>query len=153
MIASGDQCLLAGIAAHEISHDILKHAERSATTSDVTSVFTTIVGTAAGFVIPGAGYVVSAAASFGLNAYSRTQESAADAKAITLLRGAGKPDWLLRYALEILQRESKSGGGPSWMSTHPAIADRIAAQPAGDPEEVLRLCGTPDDQGKTPSSR
>lgn len=153
VIASNDTCLLTGIAAHEIAHDILKHAERSATTSDVTSVFTTILGTAAGFVVPGAGDLVSAASTVGLNAYSRSQESAADAMAITLLRGAGKPDWLLRYALEILQRESKSGRGPSWLSTHPAIADRIAAQPAGDLEEVSRLCETSDDQGKTPSSR
>ena len=141
IVALGDTCLLTGIAAHEIAHDILKHPETIATTSDVASVVGTVLGTAAGAFVPGAGYLVQGATNLGLKAYSRGQESEADALAIKILRDAGKPDWSLRYALETLQQRSGGGKG-GWLSTHPAMDERISSQPAADIAEVRRVCGS-----------
>src|SRR5215510_10703023 len=141
VVATGDRCLLIGIAAHEIAHDILKHPETIARTSDATNVVSTVLGTAAGLFVPGAGYLVQGAASLGLNAYSRSQGSEADQLAVKILRDAGKPEWSLRYALETLQQRSGGGSG-GWLSTHPALEERIAAQPAVDVAEVRRACGS-----------
>lgn len=141
VVVTGDRCLLTGIAAHEIAHDILRHPETIAKTSDVTSVVGTVLGTAAGAFVPGAGYLVQGATSLGLKAYSRNQESEADALAIKILLDAGKPEWSLRYALETLrQRTGGSSGG--WLSTHPAMDERIASQPPLDIAEVRRICGS-----------
>lgn len=98
-IALGDRSFLTGLAAHELAHDLLRHPEWAATTSDVTSALATVLGAAAGGVAPGAGYLVRGVAGLGLKAYSRRQESDADALAVKLLRDAGKPEWLLRYTL------------------------------------------------------
>ena len=139
VVATGDRCLLIGIAAHEIAHDILKHPETIARTSDATNVVGTVLGTAAGLFVPGAGYLVQGAASLGLNAYSRSQESDADQLAVKILRDAGKPEWSLRYALETLQQRSGGSSG-GWLSTHPALQERIATQPAVDVAEARRVC-------------
>ncbi len=139
-VALKDRCFLAGLVAHELAHDILKHAEWSATTSDVTSLVTMVLGVAAGMFVPGADFVVQEAAGLGLNAYSRSQESDADALAVKILGAAGKPAWSLRYTLERLrQRSGRDGGG--WLSTHPAITERIASQPPMDSAEVHAACG------------
>jgi Zn-dependent protease with chaperone function len=134
-----DRCFLTGLVAHELAHDILEHPEMAAKTSDVTSTVSTVLGVAASAVVPGAGYLVQGAAGLGLRAYSRSQEAEADALAIKILRDAGKPEWSLRYALERLRDQSGSGGG--WLSTHPAIEDRIAAQPPMDAATVRAACG------------
>ena len=141
VVATGDRCLLIGIAAHEIAHDILKHPETIARTSDATSVVGTVLGTAAGLFVPGAGYLVQGATSLGLKAYSRSQESEADQLAVKILRDAGKPEWALRYALETLQQRSGDSSG-GWLSTHPALQERIVAQPAVDVAEARRVCGS-----------
>src|SRR6266850_2438705 len=103
------------------------------------AVVGTVLGTAAGLFVPGAGYLVQGAASFGLNAYSRSQESEADQLAVKILRDAGKPEWSLRYALETLQQRSGGSSG-GWLSTHPALQERIATQPAVDVAEARRVC-------------
>lgn len=140
-LALGDPCLVTGIAAHELAHDLLQHPETIAKTSDVTTVLATMLATAVGVFVPGGGYLVQGATSLGLRAYSRAQESEADRLAVTLLRRAGKPDWSLRYALELLQRQPGAAGSGGWLSTHPALAERIAAQPPVDVAEARRLCG------------
>jgi predicted Zn-dependent protease len=139
-VALGDTCFLTGIAAHEIAHDLLKHPETKATASDATAVASTILGVAAGAFVPGAGYLVSGAASLGLRAYSRSQEEEADALAVKLLRDAGKPEWALRYAFERLQEHYRGASSGGWLSTHPALAERIAAQPPLDLAAVRQRC-------------
>lgn len=139
-VALNDRCFLAGLVAHEMAHDILKHPETIARTSDATNFVSLVLGTAAGVFVPGAGYVVSGAADLGLKAYSRAQESEADALAMTLLRGAGKPEWALRYALERLRLQGGGGRSGGWLSTHPALAERIEAQPPLNPTEVRKIC-------------
>jgi len=62
-----------------------------------------------------------------LKAFDRSQERAADARAVLLLEAAGRPRWALRYALEFLQDAYGESGG--WLSTHPMTSERIAAQP------------------------
>jgi Zn-dependent protease with chaperone function len=139
-VAQNDRCFLMGLVAHEMAHDILKHPEAIARTSDTASVVSLLLGTAAGAFVPGAGYLVSGAAGLGLKAYSRAQESEADALAVKLLRDAGKPEWALRYALGHLRRQGGADRGGGWLSTHPALAERIEAQPPLNLAEVRQMC-------------
>jgi predicted Zn-dependent protease len=83
---------------------------------------------------------VSGLTTLGLRAYSRSQEEEADRRAVELLRAAGYPDWMLRYTLERLRYAGATGSG-DWLSTHPAISERIAAQPTMEDGEVRRRCG------------
>src|SRR3989475_9089757 len=149
VVATGDRCLLIGIAAHEIAHDILKHPETIARTSDSTNEVGTVLGTAAGLFVPGAGYLVQGAASLGLNAYSRSQESEADQLAVKILRDAGKPEWSLRYALETLQQRSGGSSG-GWRSKHPAAHERIGAPaPGALPERRARWTGARSERSRS----
>ncbi len=134
-----DGCFLMGLVAHEMAHDILKHPEDIARTSDFANVASVIVGTAAGVFVVGAGDVVSGAVNLGLKAYSRSQESEADALAVTLLRDAGKPEWALRYTFERMKLQGGGGGG-GWLSTHPGLAERIEAQPPLNLPEIRQMC-------------
>jgi len=130
IVATGDRCLLTGVAAHELAHDILKHPDSVAASANAEKIASAMFGMLG---------------NLGVRAYSRSQESDADALAITILRNAGRPEWLLRYSLETLQQRTGGSSG-GWFSTHPAIVDRIASQPAVDIADVRRICGaTPAD--------
>jgi predicted Zn-dependent protease len=137
---ANDPCFLIGLIAHELAHDILKHPESLAQTSDAVGMAGIILGTVAGVFVPGAGYLVQGATEIGMRAYSRGQESEADALAAKLLREAGKPPWALRYTLEYLQAVAGDQKGVSWLSTHPLLPERIASQPPVVAEEATGVC-------------
>jgi len=145
--ASLDRCFIAGIIAHEIAHDILKHPESIARASDATTTASVVLGTAAGMFVPGAGYLVSGATTVGMKAYSRSQEAEADAMATRLLRDAGQAPWALRYSLEFLRDVSGDSQGVSWLRTHPLLPDRIAKQPP-IAEDAIASCPDADTRAR-----
>lgn len=130
-----NQCLAWGIVGHELAHDTLGHANARV----IASMGVGVMATAAG-IVPGGGAIVGTAGSLGLAAYSKTQETEADARAVEYLERAGKPRWALRWTLEVL-RETYGDTGGGWSQSHPLTSDRIAAQPEVDWGEADQLCG------------
>jgi predicted Zn-dependent protease len=61
-----------------------------------------------------------------MRAYGRNEEYAADRHAVDILRRAGYPKENLVDALIWIRRVSPSSGGGGFLSTHPALDDRIA---------------------------
>lgn len=135
VLDSRNDCLIRGIAAHELAHDVLGHADRRV----MASTGIGILATAAGFVFPVAGYLLQGAGWVGMRVYTRSQETDADTLAAELLEKAGTPPWTLRYALEFLLEVYGDAGG-SW-DTHPDSAERVRAQPPVDPDEAETMCG------------
>ena len=129
-------CLVWGIVAHEVAHDMLGHADRQVATSTGIGV----VATAASFFLPGAGYLVQGAGWLGMQGYSRSQEAEADAQAVALLEKAGRPRWSLGYALRFI-RDVYGDRGGSWVHSHPLTSERIASQPLIDDATAEELCG------------
>ena len=119
--ASEDQ--LRGIMAHEIAHADLGHVAKTQTLATGLQIGTLVLDQ----ILPGSGAIAPIAGRLALNAYTRSEESAADAHAVTLMKRAGFDGRrVMGDALEWIARtEGDSGGG--FMDTHPATADRIAA--------------------------
>lgn len=140
-IATDNLCLLWGIAAHEVAHDLLGHPdERVGAATGIEAL-----GIGAGVFMPGASLAVSAGGAFILRAYSREQESQADARAIMLLEEARLPRWMLRYSLEFI-RDAHGDGSTGWLATHPLTSERIAKQPQFELSEVGVMCPSQQDR-------
>lgn len=114
---------LRAILAHEIAHEDLGHVAKIQTLS---------AGMDIGFalleqVAPGSGALTPLAGALVTSAYSRSEESQADAHGVEILNRAGYPGkTLMADALTWLtQVEGASGGG--FFATHPATGDRIQA--------------------------
>lgn len=127
LAATGDRTLFDGIAAHEVAHEVLGHADSRAL------AIITVRGLQEALAkAPGWGAIASVAVGVAglivLPAYSRAQEAAADTKALEILRACGSSDpaGTLVYAFEMLiTREGDRGG--SLLSSHPAMTARLDA--------------------------
>ena len=111
---------LRGIMAHEIAHDDLGH---------VTNLQLIGAGLSLGVVLleqllPGSSAVTPIAGELIARGYSRKEEFAADRHGAELLRRAGYPKQIMIDALSWVRRASGNGGG-GFLSTHPAIDERI----------------------------
>ena len=142
---NGDKCLLWGLVAHELGHDVLNHSDVNVATATALGV----IATGVGVVVPGGGYLVQGLGWLGMRGFSRAQENSADAKAVEILQRAGKPQWALRYTLDYLRDVyGDSAAALAWLSTHPAAVDRAATQPAYDADEVARWCPSPEERAR-----
>jgi len=119
--ANDDQ--LRAILAHEIAHEDLGH---------VAKIQTLATGMDIGFVlleqiVPGSGQLTPLAGALVTSAYSRSEETEADAHGVEILNRAGYPGKKeMADALTWLTKvEGASGGG--FFATHPATGDRIDA--------------------------
>lgn len=119
--ANDDQ--LRAILAHEIAHEDLGHVAKIQTLS---------AGMDIGFALleqiaPGSGALTPLAGALVTSAYSRTEESQADAHGVEILNRAGYPGkTLMANTLTWLtQVEGANGGG--FFASHPATDDRIDA--------------------------
>jgi Zn-dependent protease with chaperone function len=133
---------VAAVLAHEIGHQVRRHSlVHLLETSATALVFGAILGD-----VSGVGSVAAAAPGFLLNLnFSRGAEEDADRFAYDLLRASGMSPALLGDALQIIvdhecrsddedataeacrKRRHRIGEGPSYLSTHPAIEQRIDA--------------------------
>jgi Zn-dependent protease with chaperone function len=113
---------LRGILAHEVAHQDLGHVAKAQAIGTGTNIL------AAGLqqLFPAAGVLVPIVGELGMRAYGRNEEYAADRHAVDVLRRAGYPKENLVDALTWIRRVSGNAGGGGFLSTHPALDDRIA---------------------------
>jgi len=111
---------LRGIMAHEIAHDDLGHVARL----QVLGVGLNIGVVLLEQLFPGSSAVTPIAGELIARGYTRKEEYAADQHGAELLRRAGYSKQDMIDALTWVSRASGGGGG-GFLSTHPAIEDRI----------------------------
>jgi Zn-dependent protease with chaperone function len=113
---------LAGVLAHEIAHDDLKHVAQAQARGAGLSIGMIILDQ----IFPGSGAITPIAGTLIDRKYSRQHEYEADRHGMELLRRAGLPPEIMLDTLTWLI-ETSGGGQGGFFATHPATADRIEA--------------------------
>jgi len=119
--ANDDQ--LRGVLAHEIAHEDLGHVAKQQLLGTGLNIGIMLLEK----VIPGSSALTPIAGTLIANGYSRSEESAADAHGVELLRRAGYSKQTMIDALTWIERSAGGGGGGGFLSTHPATEERIQA--------------------------
>ena len=114
---------LLGVMAHEIAHQDLGHAVKAQMLGAGLSVGAALLEQ----IIPGSGAIAPLAGTLIARGHSRTEEYAADRHAIVLLRRIGYPPDVMIDTLSWIQRSSDDQHAGGFLSTHPALNDRISA--------------------------
>lgn len=145
---------LVGVIAHEIGHIAGGHLVRLDAQREqfsTTALLTTLVGTAAGALVgrPDLGLVLGSGAQGsalrGFLAYTRTEEAAADAFALSALEREGLPAHGLRDFMQQLQGQEalSSASQDPYLRTHPLTRDRLAAMEAHVERSRATAAGVP----------
>jgi predicted Zn-dependent protease len=113
---------LLGVMAHEIAHQDLGHAVRAQMIGAGLSIGAAILEQ----ILPGSAAVAPLAGTLIARGHSRTEEYAADRHAIVLLRRIGYPPNVMIDTLSWIQRASGDQQPGGFLSTHPALNDRIS---------------------------
>jgi predicted Zn-dependent protease len=135
MEAANDEAELAGVIAHEIGHITARHSAERYSHGVLTSLGALAIATAASS--PQMANAMGAGTDLYTRAYSRGQESEADALGIRYLAKAGYDPAAMARFLETLGRidelENRAAGRPAgedgasgYLATHPATADRVS---------------------------
>lgn len=121
--ASDEQ--LRGVLAHEIAHDDLGHVARAQILGAGLSLGAVLLEQ----LLPGSKAITPIAGTLIARGYSRSEEYEADRHGVEILRRAGYSKEVMIDALSWVQRSSRTSGsgGGNFLSTHPAIPDRIEA--------------------------
>ncbi len=112
---------LRGVMAHELAHQDLGHVARAQILGEGLNIGAALLQQffpAGGALAPIAGTLIA-------RGYGRTEEYEADRHGVDILRRAGYSKQTMIDALTWVRRESGAGGG-GFLSTHPALDDRIA---------------------------
>jgi putative metalloprotease len=117
--ASDDQ--LRGVMAHEIAHEDLGHVAKAQVLSAGINAGVALLEQ----LLPGSSAVAPLAGTLIARSYGRSEEYAADRHAIEILRRAGYPTEVMIDTLSWIRRAGGDRGG-GFLSTHPALDDRIA---------------------------
>jgi Zn-dependent protease with chaperone function len=117
--ANDDQ--LRGVFAHEIAHEDLGHVAKA----QVLGAGLNILATGLQQLFPAAGALAPVAGELVARSYGRTEEYAADRHGVEILRRAGYSKDTMLSSLTWIRRVSGDRGG-GFLSTHPALDDRIA---------------------------
>jgi hypothetical protein len=117
-----------GVMAHELSHVLLRHGTANATKAQGFQ-FGQLAGAIAGAVVGGGwGELISQGSQFGLGTwllkYSRDYEKQADLLGAQIMARAGYDPRDLGRMFETIEKQSKGGGSPQWMSSHPNPGNR-----------------------------
>lgn len=112
---------LRGVMAHEIAHQDLGHVAKAQVLGTGLSIGAAVLQQ----LFPGAGALGPIAGTLIARGYNRTEEYEADRHGVDILRRAGYSKETLIDALSWIRRVSGAGGG-GFLSTHPALDDRIA---------------------------
>lgn len=113
---------LRGVLAHEIAHQDLGHVAKA----QVLGAGLNILAASLQQLFPAAGALAPVAGELVARGYGRNEEFAADRHAVDILRRAGYSKETLVDSLTWIRRISGSSGGGGFLSTHPALDDRIA---------------------------
>jgi len=114
---------LLGVMAHEIAHQDLGHAVKAQMLGAGLSIGAALLEQ----VLPGVGAIAPLAGTLIARGHSRTEEFAADRHAVMLLRRIGYPPEMMIDTLGWIQRSSGDQQPGGFLSTHPALNDRISA--------------------------
>ena len=114
---------LLGVMAHEIAHQDLGHAVKAQMLGAGLSIGAALLEQ----ILPGSGAIAPLAGTLITRGHSRTEEYAADRHAIVLLRRIGYPPEVMIDTLGWIQRSSSDQQAGGFLSTHPALNDRISA--------------------------
>jgi Zn-dependent protease with chaperone function len=117
---------VAAVVAHEIGHVVARHSVRSLIRElGLKTALTLLTGGASGDI---GGSMAEYGSKLVSLSYSRGAEEEADRLGIAMLKKAGlRADGLSKF-FERAEKFDRSGGGSSsWLSTHPANEQRIAA--------------------------
>jgi predicted Zn-dependent protease len=118
--ANDDQ--LRGVLAHEIAHQDLGHVARAEALNAGLGIGVSLLEK----FFPGSSALTPIAGTLIARGYSRSEEYDADRHGVDILRRAGYPAEIMVDTLYWLRGVSGEGGG-GFLSTHPAIDERIAA--------------------------
>jgi Zn-dependent protease with chaperone function len=118
--ASDDQ--LRGVLAHEIAHQDLGHVAKAQVLGTSLSIGAALLQQ----IFPAAGLLAPVAGTLIARGYGRSEEYEADLHGIDILRRAGYSKDVMVDALVWIRGISGDNGG-GFLSTHPALDDRIAA--------------------------
>ena len=137
-----------GVMAHELSHVLLRHGTANETKAQNPWLQLGQIAGAVGGAVVGGGYgsMIAQGSQFGLGTimlrYSRDFEKQADLLGAQLMARAGYDPRELAHMFETIERESKGGANPQWLSSHPNPGNRTAyiTQEA----EALTIAPAPD---------
>ncbi|MGH7809463.1 MAG: M48 family metallopeptidase, partial [Candidatus Binatia bacterium] len=118
--ASDDQ--LRGVLAHEVAHQDLGHVAKAQVVGAGISIGAALLEQ----LVPGSSAIAPLAGTLIARGYGRSEEYAADKHGVEILRRAGYPKETMLDALTWIRRVSGDSGG-GFLSTHPALDERIAA--------------------------
>ena len=126
--AASSEGEVAGVMAHELAHVLLRHGTANATKAQGFQLGA-LAGAIAGAVVGGGwGQVISQGSQFGLGTwlmkYSRDYEKQADLLGAQMMARAGYDPRDLARMFETISRQSRSSGGPEWLSSHPNPGNR-----------------------------
>ena len=117
--ASDDQ--LRGVLAHEVAHQDLGHVAKA----QVLGAGLNMLSAGLQQLFPGAGAIAPIAGELVARGYGRSEEYEADKHGVEILKRTGYDKDTMLDALSWIRRSSGDGGG-GFLSTHPALDDRIA---------------------------
>jgi predicted Zn-dependent protease len=112
---------LRGVLAHEIAHQDLGHVAQAQVLGTGLSVGAAMLQQ----LFPASGALGPIAGTLIARGYGRKEEYEADRHGVDILRRAGYSKETMIDALSWIRRVSGAGGG-GFLSTHPALDDRIA---------------------------
>ncbi len=112
---------LRGVMAHEIAHQDLGHVAKAQILGEGLNIGAALLQQ----LFPASGALTPIAGTLIARGYGRTEEYEADRHGVDILRRAGYSKETMIEALSWVRRESGAGGG-GFLSTHPALDDRIA---------------------------
>ena len=128
--AASSEAEVVGVMAHELSHVLLRHGTANASKAQNPWLqLGQIAGVVGGAVVGGAaGSAIAQGSQFGLGTlllrYSRDFEKQADLLGTQIMARAGYDPRALAHMFDTIERESKGGGGPQWMNSHPNPGNR-----------------------------
>ncbi len=131
MALAGNEAEFASVVGHEIGHITGRHSAERYSRSVVTGLGAQIISIAVGE--PGVSNALGLGSNLYLSSHSRRQESEADSLGIRYLSRAGyapqaAESFFKRMQLnQVLENKKakRKGGLPSYLSTHPAVGDRV----------------------------
>jgi Zn-dependent protease with chaperone function len=152
--AAKEEGEVVGVMAHELSHVLLRHGTANMTKANNPWLqLGQIAGVVGGAVVGGgAGSAIMQGTQVGLGSillrYSRDFEKQADLLGAQMMARAGYDPRSLAHMFETIEKESKGGSGPQWLSSHPNPGNRTVYI---NQEASGLTIGTPADSSDFPA--
>ena len=149
--AAASEGEVVGVMAHELSHVLLRHGTANASKAQNPWMqLGQLAGAVGGAVVGGGvGSAIAQGSQFGLGTvllrYSRDYEKQADLLGAQIMARAGYDPRALARMFETIEKQSKGGGSPQWMSSHPNPGNRTVY--ITKEAEQLEIAAPPDTGG------